>query len=426
MILSVATVTTGLLTVAAMASRPVVPAEATVPVLAVGLSFAAIGLICRIQLGVGGASLLIGVLGVGWLVLLASASAAGSPAFGGAVVTNVVVAALGHLLLGQVPSRLSGAAGRKVATAGYATAVAAGLLTGPPAARPVGAALVALAVAGVFAVVVLRIRESERATARTALPVLLPAGVALVACLSATLAGLDGDPPTWLMHSLFWFLAVTPVGFLIVVARRALAQTRASRARVLHAADAERRRIERDLHDGVQQHLVSAAVLLDLLARRLDGTEASGTLQKVAATLTGARDELRHICRRINPNALADDGLDAALAELVWHIPLRVTVSGRAGPLPSEAASAAYYVTAEALTNTVKHAGATAAHVELARDATGLRIVITDDGRGGADPARGTGLRGLTDRVEAAGGRLDVRDRRPGGTVVAARIPCTS
>ncbi len=427
MILMVAVVVCGPWTIAVLASHPVAPPDTTVLVLAVGASFAVLGLVCRVQLGAGSPSLMIGCLGVAWLLLLASASAVGSPAWGGAVVSTVVAAALAHLLLSLVPSQSPGTVRRMRAAAGYATASFAGLLTtGPPAVRTIGAGLVLLATASVFAVVVVRIRHHDRAAAGRTLPALLPASAALLAGVAAILTGLRGDPPPWLMHTLFGLIAATPVGFLITVARHALSQVNTSRARVLHAADVERRRIERDLHDGVQQHLVSATVLIDLLTRRLHNPYAASTLRTVTTILTGASHELRHICHHLHPTALADDGLDTALAELIWQLPLQVTLNGQAGPLPANTASAAYYVAAEALTNIVKHARATSAHIQLARGTTALGITITDDGRGGADPARGTGLRGLFDRVEAAGGRLDVRSGRPAGTVVEATIPCTS
>jgi signal transduction histidine kinase len=254
----------------------------------------------------------------------------------------------------------------------------------------------------------------------------VPGGAALLAYLAAVMTTLRGEPPTWLLHGLFVLLTVTPIGFLVTVARSTLTELRASRARILDTADAERRRIERDLHDGVQQHLVSAAILLDLLGHRADSTEVAHMLGQARMILADARTELRHLCHHIYPTALTDSGLDTALAELVWHVPLPVELRGRAGSLPRATAATAYYVAAEAVTNAVKHAGADRLDIHVVRGARRLRITVADNGRGGADPARGTGLRGLGDRVEAAGGRLVVRTGRTGGTVVEASMPCVS
>ena len=433
MVLAIAALAAAVAAGAAVATRPFVPPDTLLLVFAVGGSFSVIGLICRTHLGDGGPSLLIGGVGVAWLVLLASASAAGSPAFGGALVANLVAATLVHLLLRQLPGR---APGSTMPIAGYGVAVATGaLINGPPATHILGVTLVVAATIGAFTTLVIRLRGATWAAISPGLPVLVPGGAALLAYLAATVTGVRGDPPTWLLHSLFGLLAITPIGFLITVARRTLTQLRVSRARVLAAADTERRRIERDLHDGVQQQLVSAAVLLDVLTRRVNNTtgdtsndtaDAARTLSQARTILADARAQLRHICHHAHPAALADDGLDAALAELVWQAALPVDLTGRAGPLPAPTATAAYYVAAEALTNTIKHAAATQARIHLARDATRLRITVTDDGHGGADPARGTGLRGLADRVDAAGGRLAVRTGRAGGTEVEASLPCGS
>ena len=431
MILALGALVAAVVAGAAVATRPFVPPDTLLLVFAGGGSFSIIGLVCRIQLGAGGPSLLIGGVGVAWLVLLASASAAGSPAFGGALVANLVAAALVHLLLSQLPG---GASGSTMPVAGYGVAVATGaLMNGPPFAHVLGVALVVTATIGAFATLVIRLRRANWTAISPGLPVLAPGGAAMLAYLAATVTGLRGDPPTWLLHGLFGLLAITPIGFLIAVARRTLAQLRASRARVLAAADTERRRIERDLHDGVQQHLVSAAVLLDVLTRRVDdavtdtaGADAARTLSQARTILADARAQLRHICHHVHPAALTDDGLDAALAELAWQAALPVELTGRAGPLPVPTAAAAYYVAAEALTNTIKHAAATRARIHLARDTSRLRITVTDDGHGGADPARGTGLRGLADRVDAAGGRLAIRTGRSGGTELEASLPCGS
>lgn len=423
-VLTVVVIAAGVLAGCAVAARPFVPPDTLLLVLAVGGSFGTIGLICRTQLGTGGPSLLIGGFGVAWLLLLAAASAVGSPALGGALVANLVAAAVAHLLLSQLP-------GRPVepgwVLGGYSIAVAAGgLMAGPTAAHTIGVVLAVVAVGAVFPLSARRLRGADRTSITVVLPVWVPGSAALLAYLAAVVTALRGEPPTWLLHGLFGLLAVTPIGFLVTVARRTLVQLRASRARILDAADTERRRIERDLHDGVQQQLVSAAILLDLLGHRANGTQTAHTLGQARMILADARTELRHLCHHLYPSALTDSGLDDALAELVWQAPLPVELHGRAGTLPRAIAATAYYVAAETLTNAVKHAGADRVDIHLARGTRRLRITVSDNGRGGADPTRGTGLRGLDDRVEAVGGRLTVRAGRAGGTVVEASMPCVS
>jgi signal transduction histidine kinase len=200
----------------------------------------------------------------------------------------------------------------------------------------------------------------------------------------------------------------------------------ASRARIVAAADEARRRIERDLHDGAQQRLVTLVLRL----REVQAAEPSGTsdlttrLGEVAGGLEAALDELREIARGIHPAVLADGGLRPALKVLARRCPvpvdLRVQVAGR---LPSPAETAAYYVVSEALTNTARHSGATSAHVEVTADETVLRASVHDNGHGGADAGRGSGLTGLKDRVEALGGRLKLHSPLGEGTTLEVLIP---
>jgi signal transduction histidine kinase len=200
----------------------------------------------------------------------------------------------------------------------------------------------------------------------------------------------------------------------------------ASRARVVAAADDARRRIERDLHDGAQQRLVTLA--LKLRAAQAAASEGTGALvarlDEVADGLDAALEELREIARGIHPAVLARGGLRPALKALARRSPvpvdLRVQVEGR---LPDAVEIAAYYVVAEALTNAARHARATAAHIEVTAEATVLRVSVRDDGRGGADLDFGSGLTGLRDRVEALRGHIAL-DSPPGeGTVLEVRIP---
>jgi signal transduction histidine kinase len=206
-------------------------------------------------------------------------------------------------------------------------------------------------------------------------------------------------------------------------ARAALA---ASRARIVAAADEARRRIERDLHDGAQQQLVTLALQLRKaqemappgsaeLAKRLDG---------VAAGLDAALEELREIAHGIHPAVLATGGLRPALRALARRCPvpvdLHVQVAGRP---PDQVEIAAYYVVCEALANTAKHAHASVAQVEVADDDRVLRACVRDDGRGGADFRHGSGLVGLKDRVEALGGRISLHSPLGEGTTLAVDIP---
>jgi signal transduction histidine kinase len=203
-------------------------------------------------------------------------------------------------------------------------------------------------------------------------------------------------------------------------------QLSASRARIVESGDAARRRLERDLHDGAQQRLVSLALSLRLLHSRLDGdAEAVRELEAARSELDQALDELRELARGIHPSVLSDRGLDAALDGLTHRAPLPVEVERTPGErLPGRVESAAYFVVAEALTNVTKYAHASHASVTVSREDGQVTVEVSDDGVGGADPATGSGLRGLFDRVSALGGSLEV-DSEPGrGTTVRAAIPC--
>ena len=209
--------------------------------------------------------------------------------------------------------------------------------------------------------------------------------------------------------------------------RAQLAEVRASRERIVTAGDAERRRIERNLHDGAQQRLVSLAMSLRVLRIQLGedvGPELSATLDGLDDELRAATAELRELARGIHPPILTDEGLLPALRSLADRCALPVMLDGmtlarRPGPAVE---AAAYFVACEALTNAARHASARHAQVSVADGAAGMTIVVTDDGLGGADP-RGCGLRGLSDRVSALGGSLAVASPRGGGTRIAASFP---
>src|SRR6266545_4233132 len=193
-----------------------------------------------------------------------------------------------------------------------------------------------------------------------------------------------------------------------------------SRRRVVDAAEAERRWIERDLHDGAQQRLVSLAMTLGRAKSRYatDPTSVGPLIDEAHREAKQAIVELRNLTRGIHPPVLTDRGLDAALSALAARCPVPVTVEVEVAERPSQTIEAiAYFVVAEALTNVARHAGANTASVLVRRSEGTLRIVVLDDGRGGADIDKGTGLLGLADRVSGVDGRLDV-DSPPGGPTV--------
>jgi signal transduction histidine kinase len=204
-----------------------------------------------------------------------------------------------------------------------------------------------------------------------------------------------------------------------------VAELRASRERIIAAGDVERRRIERNLHDGAQQRLVTLALQLSLIRRQIrsDPEDAELLLTSAGDELSRSLEELRELARGIHPAAL-DRGLECALDALVLRSAVPTTLSVVPGDrLPEPVEFAAYYVASEALANVAKYAAASAATVRVTRADAGVEIEIADDGVGGADPSRGSGLRGLTDRVEALGGRLRLASPADGGTVVTAELP---
>jgi len=203
--------------------------------------------------------------------------------------------------------------------------------------------------------------------------------------------------------------------------RAQLDEVRASRQRIVEAGDAERRRVERDLHDGAQQRLVALAMRLD--AARGTTTEAQALIDQATAELGVAISEVRQLARGLHPTILTEAGLRAAIEALAERTPIPVEVDGDAGRHPANVEATAYFVVAEALTNVARYAGASHAAVSL-RAADGQLVVeVRDDGRGGADPARGSGLRGLADRVAAIGGTLEVSSPAGSGTTVRASLP---
>lgn len=206
--------------------------------------------------------------------------------------------------------------------------------------------------------------------------------------------------------------------------REQLDHVTASRARIVEAGDAERRRIERDLHDGVQQRLLALALSLRRSgALEPGGSRARAALDRGADEALAVVEDVRELGQGIHPAVLTEAGLGPALRGLAERSPLPVDLSmDLDGSLPPAAAAAAYFVASEALANVVKHAGASAAWIRAVEADRELRLSVQDDGRGGADRA-GHGLRGLEDRLAAIGGTLVICERPGGGTVVSAVIP---
>ena len=208
--------------------------------------------------------------------------------------------------------------------------------------------------------------------------------------------------------------------------RTQLEAVRASRARIVAAGDAERRRVERDLHDGAQQRLVTLALSIQVARAQADGSNPAlaSSLDQASEDLAAALTDLRALARGIHPAILADEGLAAAVEALADRSPANVTLRAPAERFTPTVEATAYFVVAEALTNVVKYARASAVTVSIEREGESLHVEVADDGVGGADPTNGSGLAGLDDRVAAADGRLTVTSVAGVGTVVRAEIPC--
>jgi signal transduction histidine kinase len=202
-----------------------------------------------------------------------------------------------------------------------------------------------------------------------------------------------------------------------------LAQTRAG---VVDAADAERRRLERDLHDGTQQRLVALAMNLGMA--RAQVTTAEQAQQAIAEAHEDAKAalfELRNLIRGLHPAVLEDRGLDAALSGVIARMPIPVRLSTDLARRPPPVIEAvAYFVVSEALTNVAKHAQASQAEVFVQQAADRLHIIVSDDGVGGADPSRGTGLAGLAKRAASVDGTFEIASPPGGPTLLTVDLPC--
>ncbi len=232
-----------------------------------------------------------------------------------------------------------------------------------------------------------------------------------------------GGPATAVIWAALAVAAAVVVVRLIIALVAQLEEVGASRARILDASDADRRRVERDLHDGAQQRLVALGLHLQR-ARRLAGSDdLAELLEDATREVRGAIEDIRAVTRGGLPPLLADRGLAPAVDALAERAPVPVTVDIAPGPLPANAERTAYFVIAEGLTNMAKHAGATNAEVSITRSNGLASVTIRDDGKGGAKIAPGSGLEGLNDRVAAVGGTFRISSG-PAGTTLEATIPC--
>ena len=277
----------------------------------------------------------------------------------------------------------------------------------------------------------------ERRPNRRRGPLAAAAGLVWLAADRVLVAAADAAaPPLWVQHALPYVIPIAamavPLGLLAHLVHESteeqLAEVRASRARIVAAADAARRRIERDLHDGAQQRLVNVAMGLRTARDQVPVTAPStlvATLEDTAEQVRLALAELRDLATGIHPTLLTEAGLAPALHSIAERSPVPLEVRcARHQRLPGDVEAAAYYVVSEAVANVSKHAHAQRAVVTVVRERGRLCVEVADDGVGGADPTHGSGLGGLADRVAALDGRLRVVSPAGGGTTVVAEIPC--
>jgi signal transduction histidine kinase len=260
--------------------------------------------------------------------------------------------------------------------------------------------------------------DSPRRAARAVTP---------VARRGEPLAVLVHDPELTGQRSLVDAVVATALlalenGRLHAAQRAQLAEVRASRARIVAAADSERQRIQRDLHDGIQNKLLTAAMLV---GQAVTGTP-SRALEQATVQLRETIAELRELTEGIHPPSLATDGLAAVVETLAERAPIPVRFGVPARRWAAHIERTAYFVISEALANTYKHAAATHATVVVTMSGDHMLVEIADDGKGGAEPGSGTGLRGLDDRVAAIGGTLRITSSARLGTRITAELPCVS
>jgi signal transduction histidine kinase len=295
----------------------------------------------------------------------------------------------------------------------------------------------ALLYLALFSVVLLRSVRRWRATDALERMQLTPVyACALLTFLLVTVARAGAGEAAW--WAAFVATGVTPFAFLGGLLRRhvsdldaelrqRLVELRASRARLVEAGDAERRRLERDLHDGAQARLVALALLIGRARTRAGAdSELRDLLERAAGELQTSLDELRELARGIHPAVLTDRGLEPALRSLADRATVPVTVDVAVPRLPGAVESAAYFVASEALQNVAKYAHAARASIAVRRSGGRVVVEVADDGIGGADASRGSGLSGLADRLAALDGTIAVDSPAGRGTRLRAEIPCAA
>jgi signal transduction histidine kinase len=293
----------------------------------------------------------------------------------------------------------------------------------------------ALLYAGLFTIVLIRsVRRWRRASAFERLQLTPVYVCALLAFLLVTVAQAGAGDAAW--WAAFIATGLTPFAFLGGLLRSHVShldaelresheELRASRARIVQAGDAARRRIERDLHDGAQSRLVALSLLLRSARKRADpDPDLAELLDRAQEELQTSLAELRELARGIHPAVLTDRGLEPALDALVSRAPVPVTLAiDSRERLPGPVESAAYFVVSEGLANVAKYARATEASVTVRRTNGRVTVEVADDGVGGADAAGGSGLRGLSDRLAALDGRLSLDSPQGRGTTLRAELP---
>jgi signal transduction histidine kinase len=306
-----------------------------------------------------------------------------------------------------------------------------------PALASAGTAVGALVYLALFAIVLARAIRRWRATGPFERLQLTPVYVcALLTFLLVTIARAGAGEAAW--WAAFVSTGLMPFAFLggllrshvthlDAELRERLEDLRASRARLVEAGDAERRRLERDLHDGAQARLVALSMLLGSARIRAAGdADLEGLLDQARDELQLSLSELRELARGIHPAVLTDRGLEPALHALAGRAPVPVELRAEVERLPAPVEAAAYFVVSEALQNVAKYAHATSASVSVRRLRGRVVVDVTDDGVGGADAARGSGLRGLADRVAALDGTVAVESPVGRGTRLRAEIPLSA
>jgi signal transduction histidine kinase len=423
---------------------------------AVGWGFIGTGLYAARQRPESRTGVLMVLLGFAWFLSLLQMANAPLAYTIGLVVAGLWGSVFLHLGVSFPSGRLDSAADRAMVIAGYIVfplaPVPALLFSGPgeldcgcpenlllirsdQGLADAGMVFAALAYAGLFVVVLRRSVLNWRAAGAFERLQLTPVYVcALLTFLLVTAERAGAGDAAW--GAAMVSTALLPFAFLGGLLRTHLSQLdaelrarldelRASRTRIVEAGDAERRRLERDLHDGAQSRLVALALLLGSARNRADDDEQlAGMLDRAQDELRTSLAELRELARGIHPAVLTERGLTPALQSLVARAPVPVTVDADpAERLPGAVESAAYFVVSEALANVAKYAQASEASVSVRRSNGLLLVDVTDDGIGGADAANGSGLRGLADRLSALDGRLSLESPVGRGTRLHAEIP---